>query len=191
MVRTGMTTLIDTLRGLTDAGTAEWTVAGQAGSITYWDDDEIQRVLDRHREDIIHADLDPVESYSSGTVVYLEYRAGYGDIESGTAVFKIENVDGTIGGWSMDYARGVATFSTNQAGSAYYWTGRTYDLNAAAADVWRMKAANVAKMFDFSTDGHSIKRSALRQSYLDMAQYYASMSVHEGWHTTKLIRSDL
>jgi len=133
-----MQTLIDTVRGYANAGTAEWTIETESSYITYWSDIEIQRVLDRHRIDIVHESMDPVLSYSGGSVVYLTYDLNYGNIESGTAVFKIEDVSGTISGWTMDYARGIATFATNTSGSAYYWTGNTYDLYGAAADIWRM-----------------------------------------------------
>jgi len=186
-VRSGMTTLIETVRGYANAGTAEWTNA----DIHYWDDLEIQRVLDRHRQDVVFAAMTPVQSYKGGTPIYLEYRAQYGDIESGTAVFKIDDANGTISGWTMDYTRGVATFSTDQGGSAYYWTGSTYDLNAAAADIWRIKAANVSKLFDFTTDGHSVKRSDKRKEYLEMADYYQNQSVSESIRTVKIVRGDV
>ena len=187
MARTGMQTLIDTVRGYANAGTAEFTL----DNTHYWDDVELQRVLDRHRQDVVFAEMIPVQSYSGGTPIYLEYQAGYNDIESGTAVFKIENADGTVGGWTMDYARGVATFATDQGGSAYYWTGHTYDLDAAAADIWRLKAANVANLFDFTTDGHSIKRSDKRKEYLAMADYYQNRSVNESIRTVKIYRGDV
>jgi hypothetical protein len=186
-LRTGMQTLIDTVRGYANAGTAEWTL----DNTHYWDAEEIQRVLDRHRQDVVFAEMTPVQSYSGGTPLYKEYRTNYGDIESGTAVFKIENASGTVGGWTMDYARGVATFTADQGGSAYYWTGHTYDLYGAAADIWRIKAANVAHMFDFTTDGHSIKRSDKRKEYLAMADYYQGKSVNESIQTVKIIRGDV
>jgi len=190
-VRDGMQTLIDTVRAYANAGTAEWTIESESSYKSYWDDEEIQRVLDRHRADIVHYEMDPIQSYSAGSVVYLSYDLGYGSIESGTAVFKIEDVDGTISGWTMDYTRGLATFTTDTKGSTYYWTGSTYDLYGAAADIWMIKAANVAKMFDFSTDGHSIKRSDLRRSYLDMATYYKNMSPGGAVQSVKIIRSDV
>ncbi len=190
-VRDGMQTLIDTVRAYANAGTAEWTIESESSYKSYWDDEEIQRVLDRHRADIVHYEMDPIQSYSAGSVVYLSYDLGYGSIESGTAVFKIEDVDGTISGWTMDYTRGLATFTTDTKGSTYYWTGSTYDLYGAAADIWMIKAANVAKMFDFSTDGHSIKRSDLRRSYLDMAAYYKNMSPGGAVQSVKIVRSDV
>ena len=190
-LRTGMQTLIDTVRGYANAGTAEWTIETESSYITYWSDIEIQRVLDRHRIDIVHESMDPVLSYSGGSVIYLTYDLGYGNIESGTAAFMIEDVSGTISGWTMDYTRGLATFATDTKGSTYYWTGSTYDLYGAAADIWMIKAANVAKMFDFSTDGHSIKRSDLRRSYLDMAAYYKNMSPGGAVQSVKIVRSDV
>lgn len=190
-VRSGMQTLIDTVRSYANAGASEWTVAGDSSTRSFWDDTEIQRVLDRHKLEHIHVDMQAIDSYSGGSVVYLQYRAGRGDIESGTAVFKIENVSGTITGYTMDYARGVATFSTNQAGTALYWSGFEYDLNAAAADIWRLKASHTAEIVDWATDGHNVKRSQQRQACLDMASYYQSRSSSEGAYTVKVTRDDL
>jgi len=85
--RTGMNALISVVRGLADAGSEDWTNDGN--QVEYWESSEIQRVLDRHRFYADRAALQPIQSYSGGTVVYTEYRAGIGDIESGTAVFKI------------------------------------------------------------------------------------------------------
>ena len=190
--REGMLTLIETVRGLADAGLADWTIVNSGGTVTYWDDDEVQRVLDRYRSYADRAALQPIQSYSGGSVVYTEYRAEVGDIESGTAVFRIETGAGSAlasDAYTFDYAGGVATFSTNQAGTAYYWTGRHYDLNAAASDIWRFKAANVAKLFDFSTDGHKIDRSQLRKTFLEMADYFRGMS-SIGIHNAKIVRDD-
>ena len=190
--REGMLTLIETVRGLSDAGLDDWTIVNSGGTVTYWDDDEVQRVLDRNR---FYADREPLEairSYSGGTVVYTEYRAKVSDIESGTAVFKIENSAGSAlapDDYTFDYAGGVATFDTNQAGTAYYWTGRHYDINAAAADIWRFKAANVAKLFNFSTDGHKIERAQLRKTCLEMSDYFRGMS-SGGLSNAKIVRDD-
>jgi len=186
-IRTGMQTLVDTVRGYTNAGTAEWT----AGTVTYWDDIELQRALDRHKVEIIHDHLWPVLSYTGGSVVYLQYRADYGDIESGTAVFKVEDVSGTVAGYVFDAARGVATFTANQTGKSYFWSGFSYDLNASAADIWRVKASHVAEMVDWSTDGHNVKRSQQVKACLDMAAFYQSRSASEGVTTAKVTRDDL
>lgn len=50
----------------------------------------------------------------------------------------------------------------------------TYDLNAAAADVWGEKAAAPAQDFDFSADGGSFKRSQVVKHYQERERYYRS-----------------
>lgn len=190
-VRTGMQTLINTVRGYSNAGTAEWTVAGGSVTISYWDDAEIQRVLDRHKVEYIHADLEPVQSYSGGSIVYLKYRANVYDIESGSDVFKIEDTAGTVTPSAVDYARGIVSFATDQQAKAYWWSGFAYDLNAAAADIWRMKASHAAELVDWSTDGHNVKRSQAVSACLNMATYYQSRSSSEGVTTAKVTRDDL
>jgi hypothetical protein len=192
MARSGLSDLFLQVRAMTDAGTADYTQTG--GTAVYWDDNQLQIVLDRHRTDITFEPLQMVpKRVGGGTVQYLEYRSEYANFEQttgGTAIFIVEDSTGTDSGtanWSADYARGVVTFGSDQAGTAYYLTGRSYDLNAAAADIWRTKAAQASKRFDFSSDNHSVSRSQLMKNALEMASYYegkASVAV------TTLYRSD-
>ena len=191
MARTGMQTLIDTVRGFANAAPDEWEVSTDSSIVTYWSDDEIQRVLDRHKVEHIHELMDAQPTYESGSSVYKRYLLGVANVESGTAVFKVEDVAGTVSGYTADYTRGIVTFSTDQSGKSFYWSGFSYDLYAAAADIWRMKASHVAGLVDFSTDGHSIKRSQQAQQYLNMSQYFQSRSASEGVTTTKIVRDDL
>jgi len=51
------------------------------------------------------------------------------------------------------------------------WTP-TWDLNAAAAEGWRWKAAKAAADFDFSEDGQSFKRSQMVAACERMADLY-------------------
>lgn len=48
----------------------------------------------------------------------------------------------------------------------------TYDLNAAAADIWQERAAALAGNFDFSADGGSYQRSQAFKQFMDQARYY-------------------
>ena len=50
----------------------------------------------------------------------------------------------------------------------------TYDLNAAAADVWDERAAAVSADFDFSADGGNYTRSQVVKQYQERARYYRS-----------------
>lgn len=61
-----------------------------------------------------------------------------------------------------------ATFA--EAGSDP-WTG-TYDLNAAAAEGWRWKAAKVAGDFTFASDGQSFNRADMAKACQQMARTY-------------------
>lgn len=49
----------------------------------------------------------------------------------------------------------------------------TYDLHAAAADIWEEKAAAPAQDFDFSEDGvGSYKRSQVYEQYMKQCRYH-------------------
>jgi hypothetical protein len=174
------------LRGLTSAGTADYTL----GTATYWDDDQVQTVLDNNRIDIYREQLGKVQEYEGGTVVYKKYESKYAFLESGSDVFEVEDsVGNTVGTalYSVDYQRGKVTFASDTGGSIYYMTARSYFMGKAAANIWRMKAANVTAYFDFSTDNHKINRSQVTRQFLDMADYYDKQS---GVITVEMYRSD-
>ncbi len=50
----------------------------------------------------------------------------------------------------------------------------SYDLNAAAAEVWTEKAGLVAYQFNYSADGSRMDAGTVQQNYERMAQHYAS-----------------
>lgn len=50
----------------------------------------------------------------------------------------------------------------------------TYDLNAAAADIWDEKASAIAGDFDFTADGGSYHRSQAVKNYENRARHYRS-----------------
>ena len=50
----------------------------------------------------------------------------------------------------------------------------TYDLNAAAAEGWRWKAARAAERFSFSADGASYNRDQIYQHCMEQAKRYSS-----------------
>jgi hypothetical protein len=53
------------------------------------------------------------------------------------------------------------------------WTA-TYDLNAAAADMWQEKAGAVASKFDFSANGGQYTQSQQYMQYMQQCRYYRS-----------------
>jgi hypothetical protein len=50
----------------------------------------------------------------------------------------------------------------------------TYDLHAAAADVWEEKAANLVTKFDFQSDEQGFKRSQQHDMAMKMVRYHRS-----------------
>lgn len=172
--RDGMSDLITRLRGMTDAGTADYTLAGG----TYWTDDQLQSVLDRRRMDVYREKLITQEEYSNGTAFYHNYYFCESDVErlaSGTVAWRVENSAGSVmgtGSYTANYDSTHIRFAADQGGSAYWLSYRKYDIERAAADVWEQKAASVASRFDIKTDNHDLKRSQLRASYLQMAQIH-------------------
>lgn len=185
--RAGMQTIVDTLRLMTDAAPDEFTLAGQR----YWTDAHLQTVLDRHVTEFYREEAIPVEQYDGATsTVYKVYWLPFQNIESGTN-WELEDSTGATAGtalYTLDNLAGKITFASDTSGTAYYGSGRYYDINLAAADIWRQKAANSAKTFNFSTDNHRVDRGAVFRQYMEMAAYYSSLS---GAGSGKIGRDDL
>jgi hypothetical protein len=186
--RVGMVNLIMEVRAMTDTGSNDYTVGG----VPYWTDTQIQTVLDNNRLDVIRDPMIVEASYTdAGVYQYLTYRSPYHNFESGTAYFRVQNgafvTEGTSI-YSADYNNGIVTFNSNTAGSVMYLTGRSFDLNKTAADIWRMKAGNAAIMYDFTTDNHNLSRSQYFKHCNDMVKYYRMQA---GAQSGELNRSDL
>lgn len=188
-LRAGMRELVTQVRQLSSAELDEFTLAGQ----TYWSDDHLQSELDKNRADVTREKLS-IRSYdNAGTVEYYDYYFVLGNperAESGTAVWRVENSAGsTIGtaDYTVNYDAKHIRFTANTQGSVYYLSYRAYDVNRAAAGVWRKKAANVSSRFDIKTDNHDLKRSQLRAAYLAEAQ---ALEAAAGGREMRLIRSD-
>ena len=186
--RTGLADYIQEVRASAELGTADYSL----GTATYWSDDQIQTYLDRFREDIFRVEIEPVQQYEGGTVVYKIYQSPYKYLESGTP-FEIEDqVGNTVGTalYSGDYARGVFTFVSDTGGSSYFITGYAHNINQAIAKIWRMKASHYAMRVDFSTDNHSIKASQYVKHCVTMAEQYEQGGGDFGFSSMEVVRSD-
>jgi len=62
------------------------------------------------------------------------------------------------------------------------WTA-TYDLNAAAADVWEEKAGILAQDYDYSADGGNYSRSQAYEQAMKQARYFRSKRI---WKTVTM-----
>ena len=167
-----MTDLVQTVRELSNAGTGEFTV----GTVSYFSDDHIQTVLDNHRRDLQYDTMEVYPEQGVGSILYREFRTEP-NLESGT-VFYLQYSGGTAVGtslYSVDYTRGVVTFTNDTSGTAFYATGRTYDVYNASAEIWDRKASNVANQVDWSSDNHSVKNSQVFQFYQQQASKMRGM----------------
>lgn len=188
--RDGMITVITRLRSMTDAGTADYSIAGT----NYWQDDQLQDVLDGHRADIRREALVlQSDAVSAGSVEYHDYYWRYPNVEavaSGTAAWVVEDSTGADVGTASyeinDRARHIR-FTADTEGSAYYLSYRAFDLERAAAEVWEQKAAHVSARYDLKIDNHDMKRSQLREAYLANAREYRRKARP---HTSRLFHAD-
>lgn len=169
--RAGMVDLVARLRQMTHTGPADYEIAG----VPYWSDAQLQDILDRRRTFIYREELTSRDSYNNGTLVYLEHYSQYGNLETG-ANLELEYTDGTTAGtalYTVNAVDGIFTFANSTEGTVFYLNGRSFDMNRAAADVWREKSGHYVLAYDFSTDNHSLKRSQMMAQCLSMASYYA------------------
>ena len=107
--RSGMADLIlRTRRMVNDAGSAIWS-----------DDEDIQDVLDLHKQRVYREPLEHERTLvGSGTAEYTVYHSRYGNYEAGgTAYFQVEDSGGTQRGtadYTADYIAGIVTMAADQ-----------------------------------------------------------------------------
>lgn len=170
MSREGMADIILQVRQMAASGTAEYTL----GTATFWDDDQIEQVLDRHRTDLVRHRIASEPSYiGSGSVTYTRHRSEWGNIEEGTAFFIIEDSVGdnrSTATYTADYRTGVIDFTSDQKGTALYLTARSYDIYAAAGELLEDWAAHESRCFDFNADGQSFRVSQKAQGLREQAR---------------------
>lgn len=158
-------------------------------AMTIWQDDDLQQVLDLHKQRVEREPLESERTRTGPTTAeYRIYHSRHGNLEAGgTPTFRIEDSTGTQRGtadYAVDYVRGVVTMAADQQGTALYLTGWTYDLNAAAADLWRERAGALAERVDIQTGNNRLSRGQQMKHALDMAAHYerqARPRIVRGW----------
>ncbi len=70
--------------------------------------------------------------------------------------------------WDVDTSTSPPTLSENDD-----WIP-TYDMHAAAADIWQEKSATVAEDYKISADGGALSREQVQEHYLKQARYHLS-----------------
>ena len=167
MARTTVGYLINEVRRLSGAGTAEYDI----GTISYFTDAQIETLLDSRRTRLAREHIDFEKEYdpTSNDLVYKHARVGrrwVEDTDGGTVAFIITDSDGDIisaDEWSLSPEDGYLTFSTDQDGSLRYVTGWTHNPYQAAIEVLLSWSAHLCHEPDFSTDNMKVKRSQKAQ----------------------------
>jgi hypothetical protein len=183
--RSGMVNPIAELRGMTQAGTADFSVAGSS----YFSDDYLQATLDKIAREYNNIPLQPSPDYLAGTTTYTRYAMPNGRFEErtdGTAIFRLTDSGGNVLGtsdYSVNYALGEVTMTEDTEGSAVYLTARAYNLNRAAAEVWAWKAGAYASEYDVQTDNHKLSRSQKIKQAREMAAFHRNEAIAEDGRT--------
>jgi len=190
-MRLGMNGIVKRLRRMTEAGTADYTLAEEV----YWDDEHLQDELDLEKSIAIELPLVPIRQYVDGTAIYKLYSMPDGAVPfeqpaGGEAAFKLTDSDGaaiSTALFTVDEWGGIITFAADQAGSARYWTGYHFDIVRVASTIWNTKAGHAWTAIDFSADGQRFTRSVLHKHAVEMRDHYTNS---KGLQVVALRRSD-
>ena len=165
MARGGIAYIIEEVRRLAGAGTAEMTIA----TVDYFSDSQIQELLDSRRtrfaRELMYYERELSEG--GGTVIYHNMRLGHGwveDIQAGgnTNDMKVTDSQGSVLGtstYTFNAVEGFIRFTSNQKGSHRYYTGWGYNPYTAAYDLLLSWSMTLARQPDWTTDNMGVKRS--------------------------------
>src|SRR5574343_274089 len=162
-VRTSMSDLITQLRLMVDDKNAvEFT------------DQELQDVLDQRAYIAEYEEMIAIASIENSVTVYKEFESEHRYYEADTIL--TDSAWATLTPDTTDFKLAYFTFNTAQ-GLPVLIYGWWYDMNAAAGDVWDLKANKYATQFDFSADGGSYKLSQKTDAARKLAAAYRSQSI--------------
>lgn len=147
------TVTLQDVRHLVGAGTAEYS----HGDSTYWTDAQLQAILDKHRTfyDFETFQWFPLQ-VAAGSVVYKRAQLQpHGQFEPGTAAASSGTVtDGNgsaLTGWTLE-RDGWITWGSDLEGTVTRFTGYSYDIFGAAAEVLETWASHEKLSYDVSLD---------------------------------------
>jgi len=190
-IRDGQEYLVDYLRVICSAGTADYEFNGG----TYWTDEQIVTILDRTLTVQTNISAESIYQTEEGSAVYFQYdihHTWFEDVESGTPYYRAYDGEGSAIGteeYTLDPLNGIMRFIEDQAGSAVRVDLTLYNINKAAAELWRQKAAHIAEVsYDIVLDGHKFTRSQRIRSYMQMASEYDSLA---GFTSIPVVRTDI
>jgi len=138
-------------------------------------DDQLQDILDQRAFIANYEGLNTLETIlPGGTVEYKEFQANNQYFETDTIL--TDSAFNTLMPDTADFKLAYFTFNTSQVIPLLIY-GWYYDMNAAAADVWDLKAAKYASEFDFSVDGGTYNKSQRVKNAQTQAKEYRAKSI--------------
>lgn len=164
-------------------------IGDTAGAAQVWGDDDLQDAIDVYQVTHRYELMTPSESVAPGGVrTYKDFYSadGVGDWEADE-----ELTDGSYNVLTADTAdriNGHWSFDEPLVSLVVRLSGRTYDLNGAAADICRDWAAKVKLEFDFRTRERQYARSQQYRMLTDMADRYDAKRLPQ---TAIMIRTDI
>ena len=190
--RTGMTTLITHLRSLTNAGTADVTLAGR----TYFSDDHLQTALDATQTYWQRVPLISRPEHIDGDTVHHEYHIPdfiprwfeENATASGWAVRDSTGAEVDSADYTVNYQAGRITFTADTEGAFYLLYCRTYNPHRAASRVWAQKAAFASANVDWQIDNHEVHDAGYFEHCQQMAALHATLA---GPTIARLVRTDM
>lgn len=190
-VRLGMTTLIDKLRSLTNTIQSDVTV----DDVTYWTDQQLQDILDRHSKMVRDVPLLPNAQVDNGITSFKEFYIPKivgtyfetADTPGQFALFNSFFVLVSASLYTVDYNIGLITFSSDFGSTVLYLRARVFDINAAAVHVWTEKAAHRAELINWSSGSQHLNEDQEYQHCLEMIKLYQSKA---GLKSTRQYRID-
>lgn len=127
-----------------------------AGASQHYTDDQIEDALDARRIIVKHAPMLTIETPTSTTVQYKDYKSDpyyEGSITIEDAAFTAHTAT------TYEYLNGYYTFAADTTHPTLYITGSRYDLYNAAADLVDDWAATLRALIDFTAAGSSFKQT--------------------------------
>lgn len=184
--RGGITYIVDEVRRLSGAGTAEFT----AGTVTFFSDDEIERLLDSRRVRMARypVTFEYEKDYAgSGSIIYHNsFVDGFSwleDVVTGGSAdnFIVTDARGSLIGtanYTLSPEDGHLKFSADQKGSSRFVTGWLHNPYMGAMDVLTSWQTQLAQQPDWETDNMKVRRSQKSMAVARQIKWLKSLA---GW----------
>ncbi len=171
MARAGMANVIAYLRSLASAETAEATI----DNVSYWTDDQLQSILDRHSRYVDDVKLVVVPISVNGVVQYKSYFfSNYIGQWFDEGTYSVVDTLGAAAPTNtVSFPQRSVTFAASTGGLSYFLRGVVFDVRAAAAEVWLTKAGHRFDLFDTKDGTHTLSEDQVYQHCMAMYREFA------------------